>query len=467
MSLKQYIFALIALFIVLITGAQLAFIQIVKQQMSSEVESRSRTLSEQALSLVVDNIDSRVEVRDESPPAKEVLVTIETTPRKVVDIGYGYQFVTGGETRTVRTRVLDNRQTRVVREQLQGELEKIEIRRLHTDSSFAVGFDAPGQLRQHIVQFREQDSAVNRVFNGLIIATAIIFVIGVLLAWYLARHISRPLAHLSSGFKALENGYLGSQVRSEGIREVRDTLNRFNAMSERLQDLQQLERRFQQQEQLAELGEVARGLAHTLRNPINTIGLAIEQMVSDDLDASQRAELAAGVRQKIAHLDNTIKALLSLSASGVDRQASVDVARVIDDIAMEMSMSNGVSVRREFPDSLSMQGAESEIRAILHTLLSNACEASAASGEVSVEARADEAQLSIEIADDGAGIDPAIRDDLFKPHVSTKPEGAGMGLYISRRLCRSHYGGDISLCNRDSRGCLATVTLQRYQQGAA
>ena len=61
--------------------------------------------------------------------------------------------------------------------------------------------------------------------------------------------------------------------------------------------------------------------------------------------------------------------------------------------------------------------------------------------------------------DQGKGIDPQIKSQLFKPHITNKPEGAGMGLYIAKRISNLHYHGDISLTDNSPQGCIATLTL--------
>ena len=62
------------------------------------------------------------------------------------------------------------------------------------------------------------------------------------------------------------------------------------------------------------------------------------------------------------------------------------------------------------------------------------------------------------------GISEQVRNKLFQPHVSSKPEGAGMGLYIARRLCRSYYRGDLTLEDNTPKGCVAQVIVERPEE---
>ena len=66
----------------------------------------------------------------------------------------------------------------------------------------------------------------------------------------------------------------------------------------------------------------------------------------------------------------------------------------------------------------------------------------------------------VKVVDEGKGLADDIKENLFKPHITSKSEGAGMGLFIVKRLSQLHYGGDVELHNRAEGGCEATLTLQ-------
>lgn len=464
MSLKRYLFLLVALFVVLMAAIQLSFINYVQQQVSAEVEEKSRALSKQAVELLVESTlpDLRQQAPSKSPQG--ISIRIESTPNKMIKLEDGYQFITGEQTKTITTSSSQEPENVIIKEDLRGGLQQLSISRLKNNDAFSVDIDSNRHFHRQIVQFDKQDSAVQRYFNWLTLATLIVSVIGLILAYLLARHISLPLAHLSKGFKQLEEGELGSLVAVGGIKEVRETLLSFNHMSVRLAELNNLEKQFTQQQQMAELGEVARGLAHTLRNPINTIGLAIEQMSQQQMTDQQRSELAIQARQKIIHLDNTIKSLLTLTTAGVDRTKTVDVNQVIEDIIMELSMVGTNQINFSASQRCEVQGAESEIRSMIHTLLVNAIEASPDSEPVSVFIDTKDNRAKVTIIDQGTGIDESIRKQLFKPHVSTKAEGAGMGLYIAQRICQSHYQGDLILKSNSPQGCIAELALSQQKK---
>lgn len=459
MSLKHYLFISIALFVLLLAGAQLFLVNYIQQSIGSEVEAKSRTLSKQAVDVLVENLHFTAVEEVQETPSSGVFIEIKKTPNQVIELDKKHRFVMGDESNTITVKRIPEIARRQVKQQLIKDLSDLSITPVNSGYAFQVGMNSPNIRHQQIVQFNERDSAVSQYVNWLSIMILTLCAIGLFFAYWLARHISRPLGDLSQGFVSLEQGQLGTQVESGGVKEVRETLQRFNHMSARLAQLAELEKRYQQQQQLAELGEISRGLAHTLRNPINTIGLAIEQMAQPRISEEQRDSLSVQVRHKINHLDNTIKALLSLTASGIDRNQNVDIDAVISDIIMELSMSNSQRIQYSHTQNMTIKGAPSEVRTMLHTLLANACEASEQDQTISVFCQLDNDCLEVSVVDQGAGLSPEIKDDLFKPHVSSKPEGAGMGLYIAKRISQSYYHGDIRIEDNQPKGCVATLTL--------
>ena len=96
----------------------------------------------------------------------------------------------------------------------------------------------------------------------------------------------------------------------------------------------------------------------------------------------------------------------------------------------------------------------------------NAVEANNNQGKVTIDiSEAADSALSVTVIDQGKGIEPSIKDELFQPHVSSKAEGAGMGLYIAKRLATLYYGGSLTLDNHPTGGCIAQVILAKNPQG--
>ncbi|NQZ06027.1 MAG: HAMP domain-containing histidine kinase [Algicola sp.] len=307
----------------------------------------------------------------------------------------------------------------------------------------------------------QQPSAIETLIDDMIMVILLSSMVALLLAFWLSNHFTRPLQHLSHGFAALEKGELGVQVKVAGINEYRKTIHSFNQMSLRLARLAQSEKTLQQQGHLAELGEVSRGLAHALRNPMHTIGLSVEQLKDPDLPEKLKLKLQGKIEAKIKHIDKTIKALLTLTSGEITRDEDVPMRSVIQDVVLEMKSTDPNVKLSLDAANITIKGAESEIRAIIHTLIVNAVESNNGQGNVDIKLTHNDEAIKVEVTDQGAGIAASVAQRLFQPHVSSKAEGAGMGLYISRRLATLYYNGDVTLRNGSKGGCVACLILQK------
>ena len=172
-------------------------------------------------------------------------------------------------------------------------------------------------------------------------------------------------------------------------------------------------------------------------------------------------DIKSQAEQKMQQINRSLTALLTLSCDDINRSQQLSLRSVINDLMLEFSTA-AVKFELSGDDDLYLAGAESELRAIVHAVLSNAVEASPAQGLISLTLDATQRQLTI--TDQGPGLAPVIAERLFSPHCSTKAEGAGMGLYIARRLLERYYQGTISLQNLSAGGCLACIGFYQEAQ---
>ncbi|ALZ74704.1 sensor histidine kinase [Rheinheimera sp. F8] len=314
----------------------------------------------------------------------------------------------------------------------------------------------PGTAQQHWVsQFKLKTSGssqqlINQYLSYQLLALALSTALALLLLLWFGARLLQPLQQLVRGLRALGQGEAGIQLDTRApLAEYRLALQQFNQASTELAALQQQKAELARQQQLVELGEISRGLVHALRNPIHTMALALEQLPGNDPALQQLIE------QKMQHINRTLTTLLTLSCQGVDRSTSVALKTVLQDLCLEFSAQQLQLDAQE----LSCLGAEAELRFILHVLVSNAVEASPQPGSVCLKLWRGSNQICFEVSDQGPGLSPEVAASLFQPHISSKAEGAGMGLYLARRLLQMYYQGDIQLQNRAEGGVLAQLRL--------
>jgi len=280
--------------------------------------------------------------------------------------------------------------------------------------------------------------------------------LGLLASAVMARRVARPLQDLAGRAEALGRGELGAQVAETAGGEVGELQRSFNRMSGQLAELEQERERWRQREHLVQLGDLSRGLAHTLRNPLNTLGLAVEELAGTN---PERQELVAAARAQIRRVDRWLRSFLALGAGDAAAASVLDLGEILRSAVLE-AVQQGAAVELEIGvEEVPVEVVDTALRAAVANLLENAAEVSppGSSVVVTLERRASEAVLCI--VDHGPGVPEEVRQRLFSPHVTTKVEGSGMGLFLARQLIVELHGGSLELRDAEHGGTVAEVRL--------
>jgi signal transduction histidine kinase len=303
---------------------------------------------------------------------------------------------------------------------------------------------------------------VQSTSRGILGASLLLLLAGLAAAAVFAHRVTAPLRRLSAAADELGRGGLGLQIARTARGEVGELQAAFNAMSARLAELEAEREAWRAREHLAELGGLARGLGHTLRNPLHTLGLVVDELAS----GSARPELSETARTQIRRIDRWLRSFLSLGAGQSAVAAPVDLADLLGDVALE-ACQQGAPVEMDLAAGPApVLAVAPAVRAALANLLGNAVEASPPGSAVTVSLRREAGMALVRVSDSGPGLPAEVRERLFAPHVTTKPEGSGMGLYLARQLVEGN-GGRLQLLSAPGGGTLALVTLPLHEQGAA
>ncbi|GLP95713.1 sensor histidine kinase [Paraferrimonas sedimenticola] len=465
MSLTKYLFSWMTGLIVLMAVVQAGWIVYAGQKIETEIAQQSQALSFQIVNRTLQSIPELPEVPAlDSQRVRELLR--QNQWRYADDDNIRILANESGQLQVVK---FDEQQKPISlivlplddlvpsgRENFRRELESML---LQVQQEFG-GVNTP-DLAPTVTRLTPQAGHYRVLLNNALAVIAVTSVFALLLAFWLSRHISAPLSQLSSGLSRLAKGELGVQLPPSGKGESAQALSDFNQSSEQLRQLSERQQQLKDKQHLAEIGEVSRGLAHALRNPLHTLGLYCEQVTPNELQQS--------MRQKLAHLNQTISALLRLATGPLDRSQPLSLKALVDDVAMELSASRSsdgvVHIDNQLPRELQILGNYDEWRVVLHTLMVNGVEASQAGQTVTVSAETQASRLQISVKDSGAGIDPQVLPRLFEAHVSGKPQGAGMGLYIAKRLLSLYYRANLSVFPQEQ-GTLACIELVLDEKSA-
>jgi nitrogen fixation/metabolism regulation signal transduction histidine kinase len=211
--------------------------------------------------------------------------------------------------------------------------------------------------------------------------------------------------------------------------------------------------------------EVARQIAHQIKNPLTPIRLAAERMArhvergADDL----KEVVPQGCRAIVEHVQSMQEMVDAFSRYARLPATSRRPTRVGELARQAAALYDGVraglAVRVE--DRLGDREVlidPEQFRQVLTNLIDNAVEASGADGEVSVTVRPDGADVVVEVTDQGRGLDATDPELLFQPFYSTKGRGSGIGLAVVQRIVSDH-GGSVRLEANRPRGARAIVRL--------
>ncbi len=283
-----------------------------------------------------------------------------------------------------------------------------------------------------------------------------LLVVGLVASGVLSRRLTRPLRELVEGAEALGHGDLGVQVPVSAAGEVGDLQRSFNRMSGRLAELEAERDQWQRREHLAQLGDLSRGLAHTLRNPLNTLGLAVEELAEGE---GERTDLVATSRTQIRRIDRWLKSFLALGAGESAAPEVVDLDELVRGVALESAQEGSVVRVENDGGDVRAQVVPGAVRAAIANLVENATEVSPAGEAVVVSLERDGDEAVIRVVDRGPGLPEEVRRRLFAPHVTTKVGGSGMGLFLARQLIEGMHGGRLEIEDGEGGGTVAAVRL--------
>ena len=234
--------------------------------------------------------------------------------------------------------------------------------------------------------------------------------------------------------------------------------------------LRDMEERAQRNERLADLGRVAAGLAHELRNPLASMAGSVELLRAGSSLGEDR-RLMDIVLREAGRLDQLVTRFLEYSRPSAPARASADLARVAGE-TLEVFSHDPAAARVRVEARLAPTPAwcdADQLRQVLWNLLLNAAQAAPREGEpVAVRVRcAPEAGggALLEVEDEGPGIAPEDLAQVFTPFFTTKARGSGLGLATVQRIADAH-GGTVSAASEPGRGARFSVRLPGPPEGA-
>jgi nitrogen fixation/metabolism regulation signal transduction histidine kinase len=316
------------------------------------------------------------------------------------------------------------------------------------------------------IDLQHSRAALLEAERGIVTAFATLVAVGIALALLLgllvARRITRPVEALTQAAREIASGRLDRQVHERASGEMGELVSAFNRMTA---DLRLTTEQLVASERVAAWQEVARRLAHELKNPLTPIQMSLETLLAAKKGKDPRftqlfEESAGAVLEEVERLRRIVDEFSRFARLPKPQLRTVDLSELTSQVlALYAAPRHGVEIRSRLDAGVQAAADRDQITQVLLNLMKNAEEALPGGGgvvEVRVARRG--AEAIVEVADNGPGIRPEDRPRVLEPYYTTKSGGSGLGLAIAARIAQEH-GGRLEVGGEYGRGATFTLVL--------
>ncbi|MFZ5892932.1 MAG: sensor histidine kinase [Myxococcota bacterium] len=286
-------------------------------------------------------------------------------------------------------------------------------------------------------------TALSRLDSTVLLIGGLTLLAALGAAGLLSRGLARPFVELAREASAAMQGE-PRPIIARGPREIEESAAAFNRA---IEDLLALRTRLAATERIAAWREIARSVAHEIKNPLAPIRAAIETLrrlrarqdpaFDEYFDEATRTALA-----EVNRINQIVSEFTEFARLPPPKPSDVDVCKLVRDV-VNLHATGGAAVSFEEQVCPSVRADQNQIVQVVTNLLQNALDAVSGRANPKVVVRVEPAageRVRVSVRDNGTGIAPEMRERLFLPYATTKPHGTGLGLAIAQRLVVEHAG---------------------------
>ncbi len=325
-----------------------------------------------------------------------------------------------------------------------------------------------GSSRRELVLLTRQ---ILKIAAG--VAAAALF-IGLLVSFWISARITKPVEELAEGAREVASGRWDTRIDVRGSDEIGQLAAAFNDMTRTLAAQKE---RLVQTERVAAWRELARRLAHELRNPLFPMQITVENLQkARQLDAKQFMEVfhesTATLKAELANLNTIVGRFSDFSKMPAPEFVRVNLNEVLRNAVRLFEPQFNEVGKPTITPELFLTEPLPDIDAdpdLLHrafqNLVLNALDAMPAGGTLTLKTSEKEGHVRVEVTDTGKGLTPEECSRLFTPYYTTKSQGTGLGLAIVQSVVSDHHG-TISVTSHEGRGTTFRIDFPQRQAGA-
>ena len=316
----------------------------------------------------------------------------------------------------------------------------------------------PLALREQEIE-REIDELDRRV----LLASMLFALLGAGIGYYMAERIGDPVNRLTRATRRIARGDFSARIAQTSTDELRRLVDDFNRMAA---DLQRQRAELGRTHRLEAWAEMARQVAHEIKNPLTPIQLSSEHLVRVNKDRGEPLtpvleECVAAIMSQVKLLRQISAEFSSFASSPTPHPASISLAELITAVLEPyiVGLAGRITIRSDVPAALPPVVVDRTLLArAITNIIENALHAMPGSGSLTVAAEAGGGTVRLSFADTGTGMDPDALRRIFEPYFSTKATGTGLGLTIAKRNVELS-GGSIFVQSAQGKGTTVTIEL--------
>lgn len=282
-----------------------------------------------------------------------------------------------------------------------------------------------------------------------------------LVARKLARELAKPIEELTAWAPSMARGDALPRERADESRDVNEVRALRQAMRTAANEIGEARARAVETERTRVWGEMARRVAHEMKNPLTPLRLAAHRLLAAARDDRLITEAATVIEEETNRLDDLAKSFALLGRPVTGPATEIDLCEMLEELVKNDVPATIEVIFDARPDACIMHGQYDALLRAFRNLLRNAVEAVQAgdhSGRIELMVRPAGNGVEIVIADNGIGIPAGAGEVIFEPDRTWKPGGTGLGLAVVRQVIASH-GGTVHARSRTNGGTEFIVQL--------
>ncbi len=312
---------------------------------------------------------------------------------------------------------------------------------------------------------RVYDLVIPRFLRQYILLVLVMLAAAPLLGWFFARQVTRRVARLHEAARRVGAGDLHVRVALAGKDELAELGRAFDGM---VAELGQARSRLEYLQKVSAWQEVARRLAHEIKNPLTPIQLAVQELASkyrgDDASYKRLLDTATEIlREEITGLRRLVDDFSALAKLPKVDPLAIDITSLLVDIVRLQPDWQGLVIVEPSRAPVPALCDKTLFRRVIANLVENAMQAAQSAGRqpevrIHAEMQREQRRAAIFIDDNGPGVPESERQHIFDPYVTHREGGTGLGLAIVRKIVIDH-GGDVTVSRSPLGGARFTVEL--------